>query len=263
MAIIEATRISVHFPLTGESVLSGPEGPENLIRVGNKPYIHALRDLTFRIGEGSCVGLIGRNGSGKSTLLRVLGKIYAPTGGHLHTEGQISSLFNLNLGMQPDATGRENITIRGLIKGWSRKEIRSRAPEIIEFSELEDFIDLPVRTYSDGMRMRLLFAIATVFSPEILLLDEWIAAGDAKFKKKASARMNSLVSEAGITVIAGHNRSLLQNVCDLGMWLDRGVMRAFGPIKEVYQEMDSYLDKSHEPVVTRTTQQMGSKAEAI
>ncbi len=240
MADIIATDLCVHYPLTdapSNSVRSTPP-PENRVEVGNKSYILALRNLNFHIKKGQRVGLIGRNGSGKSTLLRVLGGIYAPTGGMLQTKGKISSLFNLNLGIQPDISGLENIVIRGLVKGWSRKQIREKMPEIIDFSELENVIDLPIRTYSDGMRMRLLFAIATSFSPEILLLDEWIGAGDTNFQTKAAKRMNSLVERAGITVIASHNRNLLRKVCDLGMWLDAGRMRAFGPIDQVYERMD-------------------------
>lgn len=227
--------------------MSGMPDPANLVEVGNKRYILALRSLSFDIHQGSRVGLIGRNGSGKSTLLRVLGGIYMPTSGHLKVSGHISSLFNINLGVQPDASGRENILIRGLVKGWTYREIKERTPEIVAFSDLADFIDMPMRTYSDGMRMRLLFAIATTFSPEILLLDEWIGAGDTNFQKKASARMNSLVDEAGITVIASHNRNLLRSVCDSAMWLDKGIVRAFGAVEDVYREFDAWSASQSTP----------------
>lgn len=245
MAQIDAFNLSLHYPLTGgaDRNINADREPDSIVTVGRKKYILALRDLSFSIQKGQNVGLVGRNGSGKSTLLRVLGGIYTPTSGQVVATGKISSLYGMNLGIQPDATGRENIVFRGIIKGWSRQELDERIPEIIEFSELGDFIDLPLRTYSDGMRMRLLFAIATCFAPEILLLDEWIGAGDANFQKKAGVRMNSLVDEAGITVVASHNRSLIQNVCEQGIWLDKGVMRAYGPIADVYKEMDSYFDK--------------------
>lgn len=245
MAQIDAFNLSLHYPLTGgaDRNINADREPDSIVTVGRKKYILALRDLSFSIQKGQNIGLVGRNGSGKSTLLRVLGGIYTPTSGQVVASGKISSLYGMNLGIQPDATGRENIVFRGIIKGWSRQELDERIPEIIEFSELGDFIDLPLRTYSDGMRMRLLFAIATCFAPEILLLDEWIGAGDANFQKKAGVRMNSLVDEAGITVVASHNRSLIQNVCEQGIWLDKGVMRAYGPIADVYQEMDSYFAK--------------------
>lgn len=245
MAQIDAFNLSLHYPLTGgaDRNINADREPDSIVTVGRKKYILALRDLSFSIQKGQNIGLVGRNGSGKSTLLRVLGGIYTPTSGQVVASGKISSLYGMNLGIQPDATGRENIVFRGIIKGWSRQELDERIPEIIEFSELGDFIDLPLRTYSDGMRMRLLFAIATCFAPEILLLDEWIGAGDANFQKKAGVRMNSLVDEAGITVVASHNRSLIQNVCEQGIWLDKGVMRAYGPIADVYKEMDSYFDR--------------------
>ena len=245
MAQIDAFNLSLHYPLTGgaDRNINADREPDSIVTVGRKKYILALRDLSFSIQKGQNIGLVGRNGSGKSTLLRVLGGIYTPTSGQVVASGKVSSLYGMNLGIQPDATGRENIVFRGIIKGWSRQELDERIPEIIEFSELGDFIDLPLRTYSDGMRMRLLFAIATCFAPEILLLDEWIGAGDANFQKKAGVRMNSLVDEAGITVVASHNRSLIQNVCEQGIWLDKGVMRAYGPIADVYKEMDSYFDR--------------------
>lgn len=235
--------LSLHYPLTGgaDKHIGIDREPESVVSVGRKKYILALRNVSFEIGKGQNVGLIGRNGSGKSTLLRVLGGIFTPTSGQVLTTGKVSSLFGMNLGIQIDATGRENIVLRGTIKGWSRSQLEEKIPEIIEFSELEEFIDLPLRTYSDGMRMRLLFAIATVFSPEILLLDEWIGAGDARFQSKAKDRMNSLVSQAGITVIASHNRGLIQSVCDRGVWLHKGTMRAYGPIDKVYKEMDAYF----------------------
>ncbi|MCR9222570.1 MAG: ABC transporter ATP-binding protein [Hyphomonas sp.] len=241
MAELEAKNLCVHFPLNESGTFSGGAAPANLVTIGSKRFIFALRDVSFHVAKGTKLGIVGRNGSGKSTLLRVLGNVYTPTGGSLRVTGNVSSLFNINLGAQPDVSGRQNILLRGLVKGWTSDEVRERMPEIIEFSELGEFIDLPIRTYSDGMRMRLLFAIATAFSPEILLLDEWIGAGDSNFQKKAAARMNALVDGAGITVIASHNRGLLKRVCDFGMWLDHGVMRAFGPIDEVYEKMDDYF----------------------
>jgi len=240
MAKILAHELSIYYPLSASpgTMITGMPTTDNMVVFGNKRYIRALQNLSFTFTEGQRIGLIGRNGSGKSTLLRVLGGIYAPTSGSLITEGKISSLFNINLGIQLDASGRENIVTRGLIKGWSRRQINESIDEIITFSGLNDFIDLPMRTYSAGMRMRLLFAIATSFSPEILLLDEWIGAGDADFQRKAAARMNGLVDKAGITVIASHNRSLLRRVCDIGIWLEDGIIKAYGPIEDVYAKVD-------------------------
>lgn len=243
MAHIESKDLCVHFPLNKRGFYSGAAAPQNLTQIGSQRYILALNRLTFKVSKGTKLGIVGRNGSGKSTLLRVLGGIYAPTEGALKVAGNISSLFNIGLGAQPDISGRENILLKGLVKGWSRREVKSKMPDIIEFSELGEFIDLPIRTYSDGMRMRLLFAIATAFSPEILLLDEWIGAGDADFQKKARDRMNSLVDGAGITVIASHNRDLIRRVCDKGIWLHQGTMMAYGSIEEVYAKMDAHFER--------------------
>jgi len=241
MAYIKAKNLNLHYKISGSkgTKFSGASTPKNLIGKGRNQYILALDKLNFTIRDGDRVGLVGRNGSGKSTLLRVLGGIYSPTGGELQVGGDVASMFNINLGTQPEASGRENIIIRGLVKGWRRSEINARIDAIIEFSELEDFIDLPLRTYSDGMRMRLLFAIATSFSPEILLLDEWIGAGDSKFQKKAASRMNSLVGNAGIVVIASHNRSLLSKVCNTAIWLEQGKIKASGEIDHVFEQMDA------------------------
>ena len=241
MPFISAEKLTLHYPVLASkrSRMSGSGGRVKTHADGRRKSIIALKNVSFDIKAGQRVGIIGRNGSGKSTLLRVLGGIYEPTAGALSMEGRISALFNISLGLRGESTGRENITLRGLVKGLSYKEIAEKAEEIIAFAELENFIDMPLRTYSSGMAMRLSFAIATAFSPEILLLDEWIGAGDAEFREKAQKRMHSLVSQSGITVIASHNRDLLRAVCDYGLWLDQGVMRAFRPIDEVYDLYDA------------------------
>jgi homopolymeric O-antigen transport system ATP-binding protein len=241
MARILVQNLSVYFPIgaSGGTQITREPPPGNMVTIKGKRYLLALNNLNLDISQGQRVGLVGKNGSGKSTLLRVLGGIYPPSAGRIACSGKISSMFNLNLGIQTDATGRENIVTRGIIRGWSRREIERLMPDIIEFSELGEFIDLPIRTYSDGMRMRLLFAVATSFEPDVLLLDEWIGAGDANFQKKAAARMRDLVGQSGITVIASHNRKLLSSVCDVGVWLEHGVVKALGPIGEVYAAMDA------------------------
>lgn len=238
MAHIRANNVSIHYPVSSRAV--AVRQPKNLAQVGKKNYILALDRINLEVKNGQRIGLVGSNGCGKSTLLRVLGGLYAPTGGDLKISGRVSSLFNLNLGVQADASGRENIFVRGIVKGWTYRQVRSEFDSIVKFAELADVIDLPIRTYSDGMRMRLLFAIATAFSPEILLLDEWIGAGDSKFQQKAAARMNSLVDNAGITVMASHNRNLIQSICDQAIWLDAGRICAQGPVSDVYAAMDEH-----------------------
>lgn len=243
MPKIIAKDITLRYPILLSLNTPMSEQPENdaIITHKSSRYVEAIRNASFEVNPGQRLGLIGRNGSGKSTLLRILGGIYEPTAGSIYVEGSVTSLFNINLGVQPDASGRENILIRGLLKGLRRRDIYSQMDDIIDFAELQSFIDMPLRTYSQGMSMRLAFAIATAFSPEILLLDEWIGAGDERFQVKAQKRMTELVNESGITVIASHNRLLLERVCDIGMWLDRGRIRAYGPIKDVYKMVDEHL----------------------
>lgn len=201
--------------------------------------INALQDISFELEAGDRLALIGRNGSGKSTLLRVLAGVYSPSAGVVEHEGRIAPLFSVGLGVKREATGRRNIILRGLMSGLTWSEASQKIDEIVEFSELGPFIDLPVRTYSAGMAMRLSFAMATAFSPEILLLDEWIGAGDEAFQKKAAQRMNNLVDNAGITVIASHRRKLIKDVCNKALWLDGGRQCMLGSVVETYRAMDA------------------------
>ena len=214
----------------GASVLEQP---------GANRYVKALNNICFALNPGDRLGIVGRNGSGKSTLLRVLAGIYEPTSGSVFVDGRVAPLFSVGLGVRRDATGRRNIILRGLINGLSYAEAEAKVDEVIEYSELGPYIDMPVRTYSSGMAMRLSFASATVFSPEILLLDEWIGAGDDHFRKKVAKRMTSLVEGAGITVLASHRRPLLKQVCTHGLWLDGGNQLAFGTIDEVLSELQA------------------------
>ena len=198
----------------------------------------AIEDVSLSMGDGDRVALIGRNGSGKSTLLRVIAGIYEPLVGRVRVHGAIASLFSAGLGMKPEATGWHNIELAGLMAGYSAKQVAEAASEIAAFSELGQYLDMPVRTYSSGMAMRLKFSCATAFAPDILLMDEWLGAGDAAFQKKAHERMRKLVAQAGILVLASHNHHLLQKECNKAIWLDRGRMRAFGSVGEVFEEWE-------------------------
>ncbi len=195
--------------------------------------VEALKDVSFSVEPGQRLGLIGHNGSGKSTLLRVLAGVYEPTQGRVQVDGRIAPMFNIGLGMRRESTGRRNIILRGLMNGLTHEQARAKVDEILEFSELGHFIDMPVRNYSSGMAMRLAFATSTAFSPEILLLDEWIGAGDQQFQKKAAERMRSLVDGAGITVIASHRPAILKRVCTHALWLDAGHVRHYGELEDV------------------------------
>lgn len=200
---------------TGGKVSFGAEGT----------VIRSLEDVSFEIHEGERVGLIGHNGAGKSTLLRALSNVYAPTAGRAEIIGEIGSLVDIGLGIDGEATGRENIFIRGALLGLKRKEIEERFDEIVEFSELGEFINMPVRTYSSGMHLRLAFAVATIIRPEILLMDEWLSVGDAAFNEKAEKRLNDLVQSSRILVIASHSRELIERTCNRVMWFDHGKLR--------------------------------------
>jgi ABC-type polysaccharide/polyol phosphate transport system ATPase subunit len=201
---------------------------------GGRRYVTALEDVSFELKAGDRLGLVGANGAGKTTLLKVLYGIYEPTVGTLETRGRRDALFNINLGFRSQASGRRNIVLRGLINGWSRREIEQRMDEIIEFSELGDFIDMPVESYSQGMTTRLAFAIATSFEPEILLMDEWIGAGDRAFQEKAKARLEKIVTKAGIIVLASHNNALLERICNRIISLEHGRVTWDGDAKEFF-----------------------------
>ena len=188
--------------------------------------VHALRDVTLRIRRGERVGLTGPNGAGKSTLLRTMAGIYEPARGRVRLQGRVTTMFGLSLGLESDATGLENICTYGLAAGMTRREIERGAAEIAEFTELGDYLDLPLFSYSAGMKARLAFAIATARQPDILLMDEWIGAGDAAFLKKVNARLHALLDEVGILVLASHNESLLARVCNRIVRLERGGVAA-------------------------------------
>lgn len=232
MAHIKFTDVCVDFPIynangrslkkrliqaaTGGQLGSDPQG---------RVVVRALESLNFTLSDGDRVGLLGHNGAGKSTLLRLLCKVYEPTSGSAIIEGDISSLIDISLGIDPESTGRENIYLRGGLLGISRQDISNQIEEIIEFSELGDFIDMPLRTYSSGMHLRLAFSVSTIVRPEILLMDEWLAVGDEGFKHKAEARMNDLVQSTNILVIASHSQELLLNTCNRVLWLEHGKIR--------------------------------------
>ena len=184
--------------------------------------IRALTDVSFTFKSGEKVALIGHNGAGKSTLLRVLTSIYIPTSGKASIEGRVSSLIDISLGMDQESSGRENIFIRGALLGQSKKEIQKQLEEIIQFSELGQFIDMPIRTYSSGMSMRLAFAISTVLKPEILIMDEWLSVGDEHFTKKAEERMNSLLEKTEILILASHSFELIRKTCNRALVLQHG-----------------------------------------
>ena len=191
--------------------------------------IHALKDVTIDIQAGERVGLIGHNGAGKSTFLKMVAGLYPISSGQRLVEGTVRSLFDLSLGFEPDATGRENILYRGLLLGLSPRFMRGIEEEIVAFTDIGEFIDYPMRTYSAGMQVRLAFAISTLVGGDILLLDEVIGAGDARFMDKAKARIMKLVEEAEMLILASHDFVTLQSICPRSIVFDHGVAMFDGP----------------------------------
>ncbi len=198
--------------------------------------IHALKDVSFEINPGERVGLLGHNGAGKSTLLKTLAGLYPISSGSLNVSGQVRSLFDLSLGFEPDATGRENILYRGLLLGLTPQEMRSKEEAIVEFAGLNEFIDYPIKTYSAGMQVRLAFAISTTVGGDILLLDEVIGAGDANFMAKAKQRIQALVEDAEILVLASHDFNALKSMCTRGLVFHHGRLIYDGDINTALEE---------------------------
>ena len=198
--------------------------------------IHALREVTFSITAGERVGLIGHNGAGKSTLLKVLARIYPPQHGEVRVDGHVCPLFEFATGFEMEATGWDNIRTRALLLGMAPREIEAKLDDIAEFTGLGEFLDLPVRCYSSGMLLRLAFATSTSVDPEILLLDEVMAAGDAAFIEHARRRMNALMERARIVVFATHSLEVLPTFCERAIWLDHGRIMCDGPTSEVVRK---------------------------
>lgn len=195
-----------------------------------------IRDLSLTVPQGATVGVVGRNGSGKSTLLKLITGIYSPDSGEVRVNGRISALLDLGAGFHPDFSGRENILINAMMLGMTRSEAKARTPQIIEFSELGDFIDEPVRTYSSGMYMRLAFSVATHVDPELLIVDEILAVGDEHFSRKSMAKMNEFKRAGKTILIVTHDLSTVERWCDLAAWVDGGRIRELGRPVEVVQQ---------------------------
>lgn len=218
-------------------------GRRNAIAEDNDGVIvvRALDNIDLRLESGDRIGLIGHNGAGKSTLLRIMAGIYAPTSGTMSCEGKIVPLLDISLGMDDNSTGLQNIRLRGLLLGMSDSEIQAKQQEIADFCELGDYLDLPPRTYSSGMRVRLAFAVSTAVDADILLLDEVMGVGDASFMNKAKARLQDLHHRSEIVVLAMHANAEIRRMCNKVLWMDHGRVRAFGPTEEVVSAYEAQV----------------------
>jgi lipopolysaccharide transport system ATP-binding protein len=229
MQVISANNLVVEFPIytsghrsLKKAVLHASTGGRIAQDARARVTVRALDGISFVINSGDRVGLVGHNGSGKTTLLRVLAGAYEPVSGKLEMYGRVASLLDIAMGMDNEATGYENIILRGIMMGLPPAEMRARMEEIAEFSELGEYLNMPVRTYSAGMQMRLAFAVSTSISADILLMDEWLSIGDAQFSEKASKRLEAIIAQSQALVIASHSPELISKLCNRGIRLHQG-----------------------------------------
>jgi lipopolysaccharide transport system ATP-binding protein len=230
MTIIRASNLVVEFPIYGmngnrsfkKSLMNIATGGVLAKDASNRVLVRALDNLNFEFHKGDRVGLIGHNGSGKSTLLQVLAGIYEPASGELQINGKVTSMLGITLGLDSEVTGLENIYLRGRLMGLQRRQIDDIADDIADFAGIGDYLQLPMRTYSSGMAMRLAFAIATSTEADIILMDEWLSVGDAEFIHKAKERLTTLVNKARLVVIASHDHGMIRDQCNTVMTLEHG-----------------------------------------
>jgi lipopolysaccharide transport system ATP-binding protein len=213
---------------------------------GESEYVWALKNINFEVKRGEILGIIGKNGAGKSTLLKILSKVTGPTTGSIKSKGRIASLLEVGTGFHPEMTGKENIFLNGAILGMTKKEIAAKLDEIIEFSGCERYIDTPVKRYSSGMKVRLAFAVAAFLEPDILVVDEVLAVGDAEFQKKAIGKMQDISSADGRTVLfVSHDMAAVQNLCDKGLLLKNGTVHSYGGVSDIVKQY-LLVDKSNQ-----------------
>lgn len=235
MSSIHAQNIVIDFPIyepksrsLKNTIMHAATGGIIETNAVNRVVIRALDNISFEFYEGDRIGLIGHNGSGKSTLLRMLAGIYEPVKGCLEVNGRVTSMISITMGMDINATGFDNVYLRGYIMGLGKKQIEALVDDVVEFSGLGDYMHLPVRTYSSGMFMRLAFSIATHADADIILMDEWLSAGDIDFVEKAKIRLNKIVDSAKIVVLASHNHALIKDQCNRVIHLEKGKIIANG-----------------------------------
>jgi ABC-type polysaccharide/polyol phosphate transport system ATPase subunit len=201
----------------------------------------AISDISFEVQKGDKLGVIGLNGAGKTTLLRLIAGVMKPTEGNIQINGKIVPLFALGAGFNPDYTGRENIFLKGALLGYKKRFLQERYDEIVEFSELDDFIDVPLKNYSSGMKSRLAFSIASMVEPDILILDEVFAVGDAKFRQKSQERMQSFLNKDTTVLYVSHSLGQVKRICNKAIWLEKGKLITQGPVDEVCEAYEKFV----------------------
>ena len=210
----------------------------SMLRRDEKVEVWALRDISFEVPRGEALGVIGANGAGKSTLCLLLSQIMEPTTGKVTVGGNVSALLSLGAGFQMDLTGRDNIFLNGVYLGFSLDEMREKFRDILEFSGIRDYIDMPVRTYSSGMRARLAFSISAIVEPEIMIIDELMGVGDMKFRQKSTEKMRELITRSKALVVVSHTMATIRSLCTRAVWLDKGRLMAQGPVEEVISQYE-------------------------
>lgn len=240
--IIDIKSLSMHFRKRTEKIDSFKQYVIKKLKKEIKYDVHkALDDITLQINKGEVVGFIGLNGAGKSTLLKVISKVQKPTSGIINIVGKVSPLLELGAGFDNELTGRENIYLNGLILGYSKEFINNNINKIIDFSEIGDFIDIPIKNYSSGMRARLGFSIATISNPDILIVDEVLSVGDGKFRAKSENRMLELMDSDTTVLFVSHSLGQIKRLCSKVVWLENGKIKMIGETKEVCDLYDKYL----------------------
>ena len=225
-------------------VLKSYSVKKNLLRLkkADVEYVNAVRGISFDVGKGEIFGIVGQNGCGKSTTLNAIAGIFSPDQGTIDLHGNSVSLLSIGIGFQKRLSGRENILLSGMLLGFTEAQVMDKMDEIIEFSELGEFIDLPVKTYSSGMYSKLAFSITAILETDIMLVDEVLSVGDKRFRKKSRKKMKSLIKDSGRTVVlVSHNNDLILEMCDRCMWMDAGQIRMIGDTKEVLDAYDEFM----------------------
>jgi ABC-2 type transport system ATP-binding protein len=235
--IIEVNNVSIKFKMTKEQIFSLKEYFIKFIkRQLEFEEFNALTDISFSVNKGDILGIIGYNGAGKSTMLKVISGIMKPTNGSIKVDGVISPLIELGSGFDMELTARENIFLNGYILGYSKKFIKEHFNEIVEFSELSEFLDVPVKNFSSGMVARLGFAIATIVKPEILIVDEILSVGDFKFQEKSEKKIKEMLLSGTTVILVSHDIAQIEEICTKVLWLEHGRVRGYGNTKEICEE---------------------------